>query len=120
MKINYIKKYSNTLGRDMEYKTYGEQGHGVVVFPSQDGRFYDYQDFDMVGALSEFIDRGLIRLICVDSIDRETWSNSNGNEHQRISLHEKWFRYIIEELLPAVRRYPGETFIATEIGRAHV
>lgn len=113
MKINYVKAYSTQLGRDMEYKTYGEGGHGVIVFPSQDGRFYDYQDFDMVGALSEFIDRGLIRLICVDSIDRETWSDAGGDEQRRIGLHERWFRYITDELVPAVRRYPGETFIAT-------
>ena len=52
MNINYVKKYSTALGRDMEYKTYGDKGHPVLVFPSQDGRFYDYQDFDMVGVLS--------------------------------------------------------------------
>ena len=45
MNINYVKKYSNALGRDMEYKTYGDKGHPVLVFPSQDGRFYDYQVF---------------------------------------------------------------------------
>lgn len=113
MKIEYFKTYSRHLGRDMEYKTYGDCGHGVIVFPSQDGRFYDYQDFDMVGALSEFIDRGRIRLICVDSIDRETWSDTGGDEHQRIGLHEKWYRYVVDELIPSVRRYPEETFIAT-------
>lgn len=26
MNINYVKKYSNALGRDMEYKTYGDKG----------------------------------------------------------------------------------------------
>lgn len=113
MEINYIKEYSRMLGRDMEYKTYGTQGHGVIVFPSQDGRFYDYQDFDMVNVLSSFIDRGLVRLVCVDSIDRETWSCSHGDEHMRISRHEQWFRYIVEELLPKVRKHEGETFMVT-------
>ena len=83
MNINYVKKYSNALSRDMEYKTYGTEGHPVLVFPSQDGRFYDYQDFDMVGVLSGYIDHGLIRLICVDSIDRETWSDMQGDHHRR-------------------------------------
>ena len=36
MNINYVKKYSNALGRDMEYKTYCDKGHPVLVFPSQD------------------------------------------------------------------------------------
>ena len=30
MNINYVKKYSNALGRDMEYKTYGDKGHPVL------------------------------------------------------------------------------------------
>ena len=33
MNINYVKKYSNALSRDMEYKTYGTEGHPVLVFP---------------------------------------------------------------------------------------
>ena len=54
MEIQYKKHYSTNLNREMEYKTYGEKGHPVLVFPSQDGRFYDYQDFDMVGTLGRF------------------------------------------------------------------
>ncbi len=113
MEIQYVKRYSASLGRDMEYKVYGDKGHGVLVFPSQDGRFYDYQDFDMVGVLSQLIDNGHIRLICVDSIDRETWSDIGGDEHYRINLHERWFNYIVNELLPEVRLYDDEQFIAT-------
>lgn len=113
MEIQYKKHYSTNLNRDMEYKTYGEKGHPVLVFPSQDGRFYDYQDFDMVGTLSKFIDRGQIRLICVDSIDRETWSDLNGDHHRRIALHERWFHYIVDELIPEVRHFSNETFIVT-------
>ena len=112
MEIKYIKRYSHNLGRDMEYKTYGNSGHPVLVFPSQDGRFYDYQDFDMVGVLSGFIDSGRIRLICVDSIDRETWSQTGGDYHHRIDLHERWYRYIVNELIPEVR-HDAETFIVT-------
>lgn len=113
MEINYYKHYSHCLGRDMEYKTYGNRGRAVIVFPSQDGRFYDYQDFDMVAVLSQFIDSGRIRIICADSIDRETWSDMGGNEDYRIGLQERWYHYIVDELVPAVRIYPDETFIAT-------
>lgn len=113
MDIEYFKKYSQSLGRDMEYKVYGRYGKGVIVFPSQDGRFYDYQDFDMVAMLSRFIDNRQIHLICVDSIDRETWSLIGGNEDERISLHERWYHYIVDELIPDVRQYEGETFYAT-------
>lgn len=112
MKTQYFKQYSRALGRDMEYKTYGDKGKGVLVFPSQDGRFYDYQDFDMVASLAHHIEAGRIHLICADSIDRETWSDAGGNEHHRIALHEQWYHYIVDELIPMVKK-PHDTLIVT-------
>lgn len=112
MNTLYNKSYSKFLGREMEYKTYGDAGRAVLVFPSQDGRFYDYEDFSMVESLATFIDSGKIRLICADGIDGETWSNMGGEPRKRIELHEQWYNYIIEELIPAVR-HGNETFIVT-------
>lgn len=112
METKYVKKYSPSLGRDMEYKVYGNKGKGVLVFPSQNGRFYDYQDFDMVASLSQYIDGAKIHLICVDSIDKETWSAAGGDERQRIALHERWYHYVTDELIPEVT-VPGETLMVT-------
>lgn len=108
----YCRSYSHSLGRDMEYKLYGTTGRPVVVFPSQDGRFFDYENFGMVGVLSPWIESGKIRLICVDSIDKETWSDTNGDICRRIELHERWYHYIIDELLPVVTK-PDESLIVT-------
>ena len=113
MITSYEKKYSHALGRDMEYKTYGDQGHPVLVFPSQNGRFYDFENFKMTDVLAGFIESGKIRLICCDGIDGETWSDANGDQHQRIVLHEKWYHYIVDELIPEVRHSEDETFITT-------
>lgn len=112
MITNYIKHYSHALGRDMEYKTYGDTGRPVLVFPSQDGRFFDYENFDMIATLSPFIEAGRIRVICLDSIDGETWSNAQGDARWRIEQHERWYHYVCDELIPAVRR-GDETFIVT-------
>ena len=112
MNINYVKHYSPSLGRDMEYKTYGDSGHAVLVFPSQNGRFFDYENMGMVNAVAHFIEEGKIRLICVDSIDGETWSNTNGDARWRIEQHERWYHYVVDEVIPGVRRN-NETFIVT-------
>lgn len=112
MITKYFKHYSHSLSRDMEYKTYGERGQGVLVFPSQNGRFFDYENFGMVDALDSFIEHGEIHLICVDSIDGETWSNTSGDPRQRLELHERWFNYIITELIPEVNP-KGEPLIVT-------
>ncbi len=122
MNIQYYKHWSNNLERDMEYKVYGSEGKGVLVFPSQDQRFYEWEDNGMIETLAPMIEAGQIHIICCDSIDAETWSNGINTEedvtvsdeeksryHDRIELHEKWYNYITRELIPAVNN--GEQLI---------
>lgn len=113
MEIQHHRWYSHYLGRDMEYKTYGTEGRGVIVIPSQDGHFWDYENFHMIDVVAHFIESGRIHLICVDSIDGESWSNRGGNGRYRIEQHEKWFHYICNELIPACKRFNEETFMIT-------
>ena len=113
MEINYYKEYSQAMGRDMEFKTYGTQGTPILVFPSQDGRFYDYENFGMIDVLSPWIESGKARVICCDGIDWETWSNFGGDPRQRIEQHERWFHYLVDELIPRVRQRDDELFLAT-------
>ena len=79
METKYYKTYSENLQREVEYKTYGNSGRGVLVFPSQDQRFYEWEDNGMVEVLRPMIEAGYFHLICFDSIDRETWSVVDDN-----------------------------------------
>ena len=38
----------------------------------------------------------------VDTIDAETWSNTNGDPRFRICRHEDWFRYLTDEMVPFI------------------
>ena len=44
MKVEYYKEYSPCLEREMEYKVYGHAGTPILVFPSQNGRFFDFEN----------------------------------------------------------------------------
>ncbi len=111
MEVQYNKQYSHNLGREMEWKQYGHAGQGVLVFPSQDQRFYEWEDQGMIDVLAPMIERGLLHLICCDSIDPETWSLTEGNQQERIELHEHWYNYIVEELIPQVSH--GQQLVVT-------
>ncbi len=111
METSYHKSWSHNLQRDMEYKVYGTEGRGVLVFPSQDQRFYEWEDNGMIDCLSPHIEAGEIHIICCDSIDKETWSDAGGDYNQRINLHERWFIYITDELIPRVNN--GRRLIVT-------
>lgn len=102
MKTEYFKEYSHCLNRDMEFKVYGHGGKPILAFPSQDGRFYDFEDFNMVSSIEHLINCGKVQLFCCDSIDKETWSDTFGGKGHRIYMHEQWYYYIINELVPKI------------------
>lgn len=102
MNIKYYKEYSNHLNRDIEFKVYGYSGQPILVFPAQDGRFYDFENFKMVDTIQDFIEEGRIQLFCCDSMDKESWSAKDKDPRQRIETHEAWYNYIVNELVPRI------------------
>ncbi|MDQ3249275.1 MAG: alpha/beta hydrolase-fold protein [Chloroflexota bacterium] len=92
--------YSPRLNRDMDLLVHGHAGARVLVFPTSQGRFYEYEDRGMVGALGDFIEKGWLQLYCVDSVDAESfycrWAHPSG----RIIRHMQYESYILNEVLP--------------------
>jgi esterase/lipase superfamily enzyme len=62
----YHKWHSPRLGREMELLVFGHAGLPVVVFPTSGGRFYEFEDRQMIAALSGKIDAGRLQVFCVD------------------------------------------------------
>lgn len=103
MKEEYFKEYSKSLGRDMEYKVYGDKGKPVFIFPPQNGRFFDVENFHLIDAISAYIATGKIFVIAADGIDGESFS-AKGPGRPRIEQQEKWFHYIVDELYPTIKK----------------
>jgi esterase/lipase superfamily enzyme len=100
MKRAYHHWHSSALGRDMELLVFGDQGARVVAFPTSMGRFHDWEDRGMVQALTEHLERGLLQLYCVDSVDSESWYNAQISPAQRAQRHTQYDRYLSDEVLP--------------------
>ena len=83
MNREYRIIHSETLGRPMEMLVFGHSGKPMLVFPSQEGRFFDYENFGMPETISQFIEEGKIHLYCIDSIDHESWFNKNASPADR-------------------------------------
>jgi esterase/lipase superfamily enzyme len=103
MKRDYIKWYSPSLGRDMELLAFGHAGFPVVVFPTSGGRFFEYEDRGMVGALAPKIDRGELQVLCVDSVDRESWYNLHAHPADRLHRQNAFDAYFTLEFAHFVR-----------------
>jgi esterase/lipase superfamily enzyme len=109
MQTEYHKWFSPIIGHDMELKVYGYYGKPVLVFPPQGGRFFDFEGFGMIGVLSPFIESGQIKLFTVDSLDGESWANWDAHPADRARRHQDYDRYIVEEVVPFMRKHSGDT-----------
>jgi esterase/lipase superfamily enzyme len=84
----------------MELRTYGEGGRPVLVFPCQDGRFYEFEDFGMLPVVERFLSERRYVFITVDSLDAESWANRAAHPADRARRHEDYDRYICSEVVP--------------------
>ena len=88
------------MDREMEHAIFGDSGRLCVAFGPQNGHTYDFRNFGMIDTIAPWIEAGKLRVLCVDSIDEETWSAEGKNERERLELQERWFRYVTDELVP--------------------
>lgn len=98
----------------MELLVFGHAGARVLVFPTSMGRFYEWEDRGMVGALREHIERGWLQLFCVDSVDGESWYDRHKHPAEGARRHLAYERYLLAEVLPlTTHRNPNPYLITT-------
>ena len=104
MNREYHKWWSDNLKRDMELLVFGHAGAKVLVFPTRDGRFYEYEKLGMVEALKHKIEQGWLQLYCIDGIYSESfycgWAHPSG----RIQRHIAFENYVLHEVLPFMNK----------------
>lgn len=115
MHREYHRWFSPSLGRDMELLILGHAGARMLVFPTSQGRFYEWEDRG-VGqgyAIGEHLERGWVQLYCVDSVDAESWYNYGAHPGHRAWRHHQYFQYLLNEVLPLSRHKNSNPFLIT-------
>ncbi len=107
MKRDYRCWVSSNLGRTMELLWFGEKGYPVILFPTSMGRFYQNEDFGLTGALADKVDAGFLQLVCVDSVDDESFYDTKIPPRARIRRHDDYDRYLRDEMLPFIESRTG-------------
>ena len=81
----------------MELLQFGHAGDAYIVFPTSLGKFFEYEDRGMIGALADKIDGGDLQLFCVSTIDDETFYGKHLHPRVRIDRYLAWERYLLED-----------------------
>ncbi len=106
----YVQWDSPILQRSMEILWFGYAGRPMIWFPTSMGRFYQNEDFGLVAAVSDRIEGGLLQVVCVDSVDDESFYAKGRPPAERIARHDEYDRYLFDEVVPWIRsrsRQPG-------------
>jgi esterase/lipase superfamily enzyme len=109
----YHRWYSPSLGRDMQLLVFGHAGARALVFPTSQGRFYEWEDRGMVSALADHLNNGWLQLICVDSVDAESWYNSRAHPADRARRHAQYDSYLLHEVMPLSWQINQTPFLIT-------
>jgi len=100
MNREYHRWYSERLYRNMELLVFGHAGAKVLIFPTRDGRFFEYENLGLVHVLRDKIEAGQLQLFCVDSIDHESLYCFWKHPADRIRRHIEFEEYILNEVMP--------------------
>jgi esterase/lipase superfamily enzyme len=109
----YHRWHSPSLGRQMELLVFGHAGARLLVFPTSMGRFYEWEDRGMVGALHHHIAHGWLQLFCVDSVDGESWYDRRAHPGARAWRHVQYEHYLLHEVLPFIHARNRTPFLIT-------
>ena len=107
MREEYKKWHSPILNMDIEMLVFGHAGYPVILFPTTMGSYHENKDFKMLESAKWFIENGLIRVYCPNSIDKHSWYNKKVHPAQRIKNHNWYDKFILEEVVDSIRHNTG-------------
>ncbi len=97
----------------MELLVFGHGGARTLVFPTSQGRFFEWEDQGMIEALRYPLEQGWIQLICVDSVDSESWYARWKWPGDRAWRQVQYDQYLLNEVVPFTQRNPNPFMITT-------
>ncbi|MDQ1602227.1 MAG: hypothetical protein QOE01_72 [Actinomycetota bacterium] len=82
---------------------HGHWGRPVLVFPSEAGSAWDFENNGMVEAVRWLLDSGRVKFYCVDSADALTWSDRSVPLEERARRHDVYEQWVVDQVVPFVR-----------------
>jgi esterase/lipase superfamily enzyme len=100
MQRRYERFYSSFLNQHTELLVFGHFGPPMLVFPTENGRFYDFENYGMVEAIAPLIEAGKLKLYCADGFD--TWLQTERDLEQRSNHYLAFQQYVTQECVPVI------------------
>lgn len=107
MKRDYRRWWSPRLGRDMELLIFGHAGAKVLMFPTRDGRFWEYESLGVVGSLAAKVQAGHLQLWCIEGLAQESFYDRGKHPADRLRRQAALEDYVLHEVMPLMAALNG-------------
>lgn len=97
--------HSPSLNKNMEIAVYGHYGFGLLMLPTAAADFLEYERFQLIDAISKYINDGKVKVFSVNSINSESWLNNNMHPRHKSIRHQQFNRYIYDEVIPFIKTH---------------
>jgi esterase/lipase superfamily enzyme len=102
MRRDHISLPAPAIGGHGDVIAYGHWGRPLLVFPSQQGRAWDYENNGMIGVLGDLIEGGRLKVYCVDSYDAGSWDVAHLSLEERAQRHGGFEDWIVNQVVPFI------------------
>jgi esterase/lipase superfamily enzyme len=95
--------YSPALNKQMPIAVYGHYGFALLMIPTAAADYLEYERFQLIDALSPYINSGKMKVFSIDSINKESWMNNNMEPSHKAIRQNQFNAYVHNEVIPFVR-----------------
>lgn len=97
------KWHSPALNKEMEIAVYGTYGYALLMFPTAGADFLEYERFYLIEAISHHIKSGKIKVFSVNTVNNESWLNSEMYPPHKSIRHGQFNNYVVSEVVPFIQ-----------------
>ncbi len=97
--------WSPRLNKEMEVAVYGHYGYALLMFPTAAADYLEYERFHLIEAIQPAIEAGKVKAFSINSINAESWLNSEMHPRAKILRHQQYNDYIAEEVVPFIHTH---------------
>ncbi|HYP26006.1 MAG TPA: alpha/beta hydrolase-fold protein [Blastocatellia bacterium] len=94
--------HSPSLNRTMEIVTYGHFGFPLLMFPTAAADYLEYERFQVIDAIKDFIESGKVKVFSINSINRSSWLNDKVHPRDKARRQVEYNNYITNEVVPYI------------------
>lgn len=95
--------YSPALNKEMPVAVYGYFGFALLLIPTAAADFQEYERFQMIEALAPMINAGKVKVFSIDSMNKESWLNTEMIPAHKAIRHNQFNQYVHSEVISFIR-----------------